>query len=235
MSNSTNLGFTYLEASQAQKHVTVNEALRVVDAVIQLSIIDRDLTTPPSLTSPTDDGKVYIPASGATGDWSGHVGEIAFFVDDAWQFVSPKEGWRGWVQDENVEVHWSGSAWALYPAQLESFVIACSDETTALATGTGVASFRMPYAFNVTAVRASVTTAPTGAALQVDINEGGGSILSTKLSIDAGEKTSTTAATAAVISDAALADDALITIDIDQVGSTVTGAGLKVTLIGNRV
>jgi hypothetical protein len=86
----------------------------------------------------------------------------------------------------------------------------------------------------LTAVRASVTTAPTDAVLTVDINEGGTTILSTKLTIDATEKTSTTAATAAVISDSALADDAEITIDIDQVGSTVAGAGLKVALIGTR-
>jgi hypothetical protein len=86
----------------------------------------------------------------------------------------------------------------------------------------------------VTAVRASVGTAPTGSALVVDINEGGTTILSTKLSIDASEKTSTTAATPAVISDSALADDAEITIDIDQIGSTIAGAGLKITLIGTR-
>ena len=114
----------------------------------------------------------------------------------------------------------------------QSFIIACSDETTALTTGTAKATFRMPYAFTLTAVRASVTTAPTGSVLTVDINEGGTSILSTKLTIDATEKTSTTAATAAVISDTSLADDAEITIDIDGVGSTVAGAGLKVTLIG---
>src|SRR5690606_32598717 len=121
---------------------------------------------------------------------------------------------------------------------IESIIIACSDETTALTTGTAKVTFRMPYAFTLTEVRASVTTAPTGAALQVDINEntGGGatSILSTKLTIDATEKTGTTAATAAVISDSALADDAEITIDIDVVGSTVAGAGLKVVLIGYR-
>jgi hypothetical protein len=110
--------------------------------------------------------------------------------------------------------------------------VACSDETTALTTGTAKVTFRMPFAFTLSAVRASVTTAPTGAALVVDINEGGASILSTKLSIDATEKTSTTAATPAVISDTALADDAEITIDIDQIGSTVAGAGLKVYLIG---
>jgi hypothetical protein len=112
--------------------------------------------------------------------------------------------------------------------------VACSDETTDLATGTGVVTFRMPHAMTLTAVRASVTTAPTGSTVIVDINEAGSSVLSTKLSIDASEKTSTTAATAAVISDSALADDAEITIDIDQVGSTVAGAGLKVWLIGAR-
>ena len=119
-------------------------------------------------------------------------------------------------------------------AAAECITIACSDETTALTTGTAKVTFRMPYAFALLAVRASVTTAPTGSLLTVDINEGGSSILSTKLTIDATEKTSTTAAAAAVISDAALADDAEITIDIDTIGSTFAGAGLKVYLIGER-
>lgn len=114
-------------------------------------------------------------------------------------------------------------------------VVAVSDETTALTTGTAKVTFRMPTAVTLTAVRASVNTAPTGSTLIVDINEGVASILSTKLSIDATEKTSTTAATPAVISDAALADDAEITVDIDQVGSTIAGAGLKITLIGTKV
>lgn len=113
-----------------------------------------------------------------------------------------------------------------------SFILACSDETTALTTGAAKVTFRMPYAFTLTEVRASVTTAPTGAAISVDINEGGVSILSTALTIDATEKTSTTAATPAVISDTSLADDAEITIDLDAVGSTIAGAGLKVALIG---
>jgi len=115
---------------------------------------------------------------------------------------------------------------------IEHFTIACSDDTTLLTTGTAKATFRMPYAFTLTAVRANVNTAPTGSVLTVDINEGGSTILSTKLTIDASEKTSTSAAAAAVISDTGLADDAEITIDIDGVGSTVAGKGLKVTLIG---
>lgn len=123
------------------------------------------------------------------------------------------------------------TSWAPVPVALE---YAASDETTDLATGTAKLTFRMPYRFVLTEVRASVNTAPTGADIVVDINEGGVSILSTKLRIDASEKTSTTSAIPAVISDADLADDAEMTIDFDQVGSTVAGKGLKVTLIGRR-
>lgn len=115
----------------------------------------------------------------------------------------------------------------------QSIIIAASDETTALTAGVGKVTFRMPYAFTLTGVRASLTAAQaSGSILTVDINEGGASILSTKLTIDNGEKTSTTAATAAVISDTNLADDAEITIDIDQVGTGA--AGLKVVLIGTK-
>jgi hypothetical protein len=112
-------------------------------------------------------------------------------------------------------------------------VVAASDETTALTTGLAKITFRMPRAVTLTAVRASLTTAQaSGSIFTVDINEGGASILSTKLTIDNTEKTSTTAATPPVISDTALADDAEITIDIDQIGNG-TAKGLKVMLIGN--
>ena len=114
-------------------------------------------------------------------------------------------------------------------------VVAASDETTALTTGTAKITFRMPRAITLTAVRASLTTAQaSGNIFTVDINEGGTSILSTKLTIDNTEKTSTTAATPPVISDASLADDAEITIDIDQIGNG-TAKGLKVMLIGTYV
>ena len=118
-------------------------------------------------------------------------------------------------------------------AKTESFIIACSDETTALTAGTGKAEFQMPYAFTVTEVFATVTTAATGATLlTIDINEGGVSIISTKITLDASEKTSRTAATPPVISDSSLASSGVITIDIDAVGSTIAGAGLKVYIIG---
>jgi hypothetical protein len=110
---------------------------------------------------------------------------------------------------------------------------ACSDETTALTTGTGKLTFRTPYAFTLTGVRASVTTAPTGATLlTVDVNKNGTTVLSTKLTFDASEKTTTTAATPAVISVPSFADDDEISIDIDAIGSTIAGAGLKIALLG---
>jgi hypothetical protein len=111
-------------------------------------------------------------------------------------------------------------------------IIAASDETTALTTGTNKVIFRMPRAITLTSVRASLTTAQaSGTIFTVDINENGTSILSTKITIDNTEKTSTTAATLPVISDSSLADDSEISIDIDQIGNG-TATGLKVYLIG---
>lgn len=125
-----------------------------------------------------------------------------------------------------------GVKWAY---NTQSVIVAASDETTVLTAGTGKMTFRMPYAFELLEVRASLTTAGTGAALvTVDINESGTSILSTKITIDASEKTSETAATPPVISDTSLADDSEITIDIDQVDTDNVAAGLKVYLIGYK-
>ena len=112
--------------------------------------------------------------------------------------------------------------------------LAASDETTALTAGTSKVSFRMPFAMTLTDVRASLVTAQaSGSTFTVDINEAGLSVLSTRLTIDNTELTSVTAATPPVISDSALADDALITIDIDQIGDG-TAKGLKILLKGTR-
>src|SRR5690606_1184685 len=94
----------------------------------------------------------------------------------------------------------------------ETWVVACSDETTALTTGTGKATFVFPYNVTVLSVGASVNTAGTG--LTVDINENGTTILSTRITLDSGEKTSLTAATPAVISDSSITAGNEIRIDI---------------------
>jgi hypothetical protein len=115
----------------------------------------------------------------------------------------------------------------------ESFIIAASDETTAITAAADKVTFRMPYAFTLTSVRASLTTAGTTSGVTtIDIHESGTTILSTKITIDYDETTSVSAATAPVISDAALASDAEMTIDVDGISGGGTEAGLKVTLIG---
>jgi len=131
----------------------------------------------------------------------------------------------------------NAGTWADYvPAaagdKIEVLMIALGDETTAITTGTAKVTFRMPWALTLTAVRASLTTASSSGIPTFDINEAGTTILSTKLTIDASETTSTTAATPAVISDTALADDAEITIDIDTAGTGAKGA--KIYMIGTR-
>lgn len=142
-----------------------------------------------------------------------------------------KHGFVPKAPNSTVQFLRGDATWAAIPEVIQ---LAASDETTALTTGTAKITFRMPYAMTLTAVRASLSTAQTsGNIFTVDINEGGASVLSTKLTIDNTEKTSTTAATAAVISDSSLSDDSEITIDIDQIGDG-TAKGLKVTLIGTR-
>lgn len=108
MANSPNLALPYIEAAQAQKHVTHNEAIRTLDALVQLSVLDRDLTAPPG--SPAD-GDRYIPASGATGAWAGWDLNIAAWQDGAWVKLVPREGWLAWVADEDLLLVWDGSAW----------------------------------------------------------------------------------------------------------------------------
>ena len=121
-------------------------------------------------------------------------------------------------------------------AATESYSIALGDESTVLAaasTSVPVVTFNMPYAFHVTDVKASVTVAGTGVALvTVDVHEAGTTILSTKVTIDASEKTSGTAATAPVVSAPAIAEDALMEVFVDLVDTNNLAAGLKVYLIG---
>jgi len=109
-------------------------------------------------------------------------------------------------------------------------IVALSDETSNITAGTAKVTFRAPFAMTLTQIpRSSLATVSTSGLVTVDINENGTSILGlNKLSIDANEKTSTTAATPTTLTDASIANDAEITMDIDAAG---TGArGLKVTL-----
>ena len=104
----THLLLPYILAAQAQKHVTHNEAVRLLDAMVQLSVMDRDLTAPPA--SPAD-GDRYIVASGATGLWAGWDLNVTTWVDGVWMRLVPRPGWLAWIADEATFFVWNGSAW----------------------------------------------------------------------------------------------------------------------------
>lgn len=106
--STTHLLLPYILAAQAQKHVTHNEALRILDGLVQLAVLDRDLTAPPG--SPAD-GDRYIVASGATGDWAGWDLNVALWTDGAWLRLPPRVGWRAWVEDESVLLVYNGTGW----------------------------------------------------------------------------------------------------------------------------
>jgi hypothetical protein len=108
MSDTPLIGLPLIEASQAQKHVTHNEALLLLDAVLHLAVISRALVMPPA--SPAD-GDRYLVAASATGDWLGHSGHIAFREAGAWRFAIPKAGWRLWVQAESLFLLFDGALW----------------------------------------------------------------------------------------------------------------------------
>ena len=122
-----------------------------------------------------------------------------------------------------------------FPTGTEHLSFAFTGEDEDLAVGTAKVTFQMPnFATTLTGVSVNVKTAPTGSVATFDFNEGGTSVLSTKVTIDAGETTSETAATPPVISDGAIAANAIITVDIDGVGSTVAGAGGKAWIYYTR-
>ena len=133
--------------------------------------------------------------------------------------------------DEGIESALTSGAIAV-PKVTAPLMVDVGDEATAITTGVSKKTFRLPTNFTLTGVRASVTTAPTGAAIVIDINVDGATILSTKISIDISQTTSTTAATAPVISDSIHTEDQEVTVDFDAVGSGVAGAGVKVILLG---
>lgn len=109
MSDTTShLLLPYIMAAQAQKHVTHNEALRLLDGIVQLAVRDRDLSAPPDTPA---DGDRYIVASGASGSWTGWDWNVALWNDGAWLRLPPRTGWRAWVEAENVLLVWEGTAW----------------------------------------------------------------------------------------------------------------------------
>lgn len=142
MPMSPNLSLPYLAPSQAQKHVTHNEALRRLDALVQLVVQSFDATQPPAAPQ---DGELHALGVGAVSAWAGQDGKLAWFTDNAWVFIAPSEGWRAWdAQAGQLRVHSAGSWLPVVPPlqNLDGVGIgATSDATNRLAVASDASLF----------------------------------------------------------------------------------------------
>jgi hypothetical protein len=108
MTDTPRLALPAIEAAQAQKHVTHNEALVLLDALTHLTVESRALSAPPG--SPTE-GNSYIPASGAGGAWSGWDGQIVLYSGGAWVRITPVPGMKAWIRAERLTVTYEDGLW----------------------------------------------------------------------------------------------------------------------------
>lgn len=108
MTSTPHLALPLLAAAQAQKHVTHNEALASLDALVHLAVKERGRTAAPG--SPAQ-GERYLVGAGASGDFASHDGEVALFDLGVWRFYSPRPGWRAYVEAEGRIVVFDGSQW----------------------------------------------------------------------------------------------------------------------------
>ncbi|CTQ33319.1 DUF2793 domain-containing protein [Jannaschia rubra] len=105
----TLLSMPLIQAGQAQKHVTHNEALVILDALVQPVALDADRTEPPATP---DEGDRHLVAAGAAGAWAGHDGDIAVLANGGWLFLAPQAGWKVHVRALSAELVFDGTLWA---------------------------------------------------------------------------------------------------------------------------
>lgn len=117
MSASANLALPFIEGGELLPDVTLNETLRLIDTLVQLAILDRDLTAPPG--SPAE-GQRWIVKATPTGAWAGHANHIAAWQDGGWVFCVPQTGWFAYIIDEGALAAWNGTAWVDALALLSS-------------------------------------------------------------------------------------------------------------------
>lgn len=130
------LGLPYLLPAQAQKHVTVNEALGRLDALAQLAVVSRSLSAPPAMPAA---GECHLVGPAPSGLWSGQAGKIAQHEGGGWVFIAPQAGWRAHVLDEGVTLIHDGTQWTDGPRRLG--VNAAPDAVNRLAVASAASLF----------------------------------------------------------------------------------------------
>jgi hypothetical protein len=108
MSSTPHLSLPLLAAAQAQKHVTHNEALASLDALVQLAVKERNRPSPPA--SPAE-GDRFLVGAGATGAFADREGDVALFDLGIWRFFTPRPGWQAYVEAEDLLVLFDGVEW----------------------------------------------------------------------------------------------------------------------------
>lgn len=110
MTRTPRLKLPLIEANQAQKHITMNEGLARLDAIAQLAVLSRTVLDAPAASQPED--AYILPDAPIGGAWSGlSAGDIVYRDADDWKSISPAEGWRAFVQDENQLLLWTSGDW----------------------------------------------------------------------------------------------------------------------------
>ncbi|PWK62169.1 DUF2793 domain-containing protein [Roseicyclus mahoneyensis] len=108
MTDTPRMSLPLLAPAQAQKHVTVNEALSRIDALTHLTLVSTDTATPPAAAP---EGEIYAVPPGAVNAWAGQDGQLAIAVNGGWVFVPPRRGWRALVLDQGLPAIWDGADW----------------------------------------------------------------------------------------------------------------------------
>ncbi len=164
MTITSRLELPLLQPAQAQKHVTVNEALVRLDALAMLVLEAREALSPPVMAG---EGQAWALAAAPSGDWAGQGGRIAIRQGGGWVFAVPRRGWRAWVVEEGATAVFDGTAWrggalALSPGGAGSFVRIKEFDHAVTAGGTSLTDGTIPEDVLVLAVGARVTAPLTG-------------------------------------------------------------------------
>lgn len=166
MTDTPRLVLPLVAPAQAQKHVTVNEALTRLDAMTQLVLASVSETDPPA--SPAG-GDVYHVPAGATEAWAGAAGRLAIFQGGGWAFLDPGVGWRAWIEDAGLFATWTGSGWAqvglgMAPSGAGMSIRSIEIDHAVQAGSTSTTAAILPAGSTVFAITGIVTADITGGA-----------------------------------------------------------------------
>lgn len=174
MSETTpNLSMPFILPAQAQKHVTHNEALLRLDALVHLTIADERANPPDAASDAMEDGACFLIATGATASWAGRAGRIAAWQDGAWSYIAPRPGWRAWFAKAARLKVFDGSTWRDMPLPQEAEIAllginATADEANRLALSSTASLFT--HAGNGHQIKVNKATAADTASLLFQTN-----------------------------------------------------------------